>query len=98
MSKYYIYILSNASKMLYVGLTTDLDQILAKHRDRRMASFKANFSFDKLIYVEETTDIYKAIDRETELKGIPRHRKIDLLRFTNPRWECISNYWMRETA
>ncbi len=84
--------------MLYIGLTTDLDEILEKHRQKRMSSFKANFSFDKLIYVEETTDVYKAIDREAELKKIPRHKKIDLLRLTNPRWECISNYWMKEPA
>ncbi len=84
--------------MLYIGLTTDLDEILKKHREKRMSSFKANFSFEKLIYVEETTDIYKAIDREAELKKIPRNKKIDLLRLINPRWECISNYWMKETA
>tara|TARA_R110000868_G_scaffold383578_6_gene650631 strand:- start:7370 stop:7666 length:297 start_codon:yes stop_codon:yes gene_type:complete len=98
MKKYYIYILSNASKMLYVGLSTDLDQIIIKHREKRMFSFKANFSFDKLIYVEETTDVYKAIDREEEIKKIPRHRKMDLLRLTNPKLECISRYWVKETA
>ncbi|GAB5409550.1 MAG: hypothetical protein BalsKO_19150 [Balneolaceae bacterium] len=98
MNKYYIYILCNPSKMLYVGLTTDLNKILLKHRNREMASFKANFSFDKLIYLEETTDIQKAIKREIELKKIPHYKKMDMLRLTNPNWECISNYWMKEIA
>lgn len=98
MNKYYIYILSNASKMLYVGLTTDLNRILEKHRERRMTNFKANFSFNKLIYAEETTDIYEAIEREAELKKIPRHKKVDLLRLRNPKWECLSDFWMKETA
>lgn len=84
--------------MLYVGLTTDLDKILVKHRNRSMASFKANFSFNKLIYVEENTDIIKAIEREVELKKTPYFKKMDLLRFKNPKWECISDYWMKETA
>lgn len=98
MNKYYIYILSNASNMLYVGLTTDIEMMLTKHRERKLSSFKGNFSFEKLIYVEETSDIHRAIEREVELKKIPHHNKLDLLRLTNPKWECIGNYWMKESA
>lgn len=98
MTKYYIYILSNASKMLYVGLTTDIDSMLIKHRQKKVHTFKGNFSFEKLIYVEETSDIYYAITREKELKKIPHHHKVDLLNLTNPRWECIGSYWLKETA
>ncbi len=98
MNRYYIYILSNASGMLYVGLTTDLDRIVKKHRAKRMNSFKANFAFEKLVYVEETSDIYHAINREVELKGFTRYKKQDLISLTNPGWQCMGNYWMKETA
>jgi putative endonuclease len=98
MNRYYIYILSNASRMIYVGLTTDLDKIVQKHREKKMSSFKANFSFEKLVYVEETTDIHHAINREAELKGFPRNKKQDLISITNPGWQCIGSYWMKETA
>ena len=98
MIKYYVYIVSNASKMLYVGLTTDLDKMLTKHQEKRMSIFKGNFAFEKLIYVEETTDIHQAIAREVELKKFPRHHKVDLLSLTNPKWECMSTFWMKESA
>lgn len=84
--------------MLYVGLTTDLDNIVRKHREKRMNSFKANFSFDKLIYVEETSDIYHAINREKELKSFSHYKKQDLVALINPTWECMGNYWMKESA
>ncbi len=84
--------------MLYIGLTTDLDEIVRKHREKRMNSFKANYSFEKLIYVEETSDIHHAIKREADLKSLPRNKKQDFISLTNPEWRCISDYWMKETA
>jgi len=93
MSKYYIYMLSNPSRMLYVGLTTDIQKMLIKHREKRMSNFRANFSYEKLVYVEETSDIEYAIEREKTLKSVPSYFKMDLLKITNPKWECISKYW-----
>lgn len=96
MARYYIYMMSNPSRNLYVGLTTDLDKIITKHREKRMSNFKANFAFEKLVYVEETADVDYAISREKFLKSTPNYKKIDLLNITNPRWECISEYWVKK--
>lgn len=93
MAQYYIYMMSNPSRNLYVGLTTDLKNIITKHREKRMSNFKANFAFETLVYVEETTDVEYAISREKFLKSTPNYKKCDLLKITNPKWECISEYW-----
>ena len=97
MNTFYIYILSNASKMFYVGLTTDLTKILQKHRDKRMILFKGNFSFEKLVYIEEMNCIDDAIKREQELRALPNHLKHDLLKLTNPEFKCLSNFLEKQT-
>ncbi len=93
-SKYYIYIVSNRSKMIYVGLTHDLKNILSKHRELRMRCAKGNFGLNKLVYVEEYYDVNQAVKRESELKQASRLLKAKLLSFSNPKWECIQDYWM----
>lgn len=91
---YYIYMVTNTSRMLYVGLTTDLANILEKHREMRMNCFKGNFALDRLIYVEELSNIERAIKREQELKSSPRYYKMQLLNITNPNWDCLGDYWL----
>jgi predicted GIY-YIG superfamily endonuclease len=82
--------------MLYVGLTTDLEKMLQKHREKRISLFKGNFSFEKLVYVEDLSCIESAIKREQELRQMPNHLKHDLLKLTNPGMKCLSNYWFAE--
>lgn len=92
--KYYIYIVSNRSKMIYIGLTNDLKNILKKHRALKMNCTKGNFGLNKLVHVEEYQDVDQAIERENELKQAPRSFKAKLLSNSNPKWECIQNCWM----
>ncbi len=93
--KYYIYILSNKSRMLYVGLTTDLDRMLTKHREMRLSSFKGNFGLKNLVYVEEIENVEDAVSREIELKSLPFCEKKQLLDTFNPYWECIRDLWVK---
>jgi len=91
--KFYIYIVSNRSKMIYVGLTNDLKNILKKHRALKMNCTKGNFGLNKLVHVEEYYNVDQAIQRENELKRAPRSLKAKLLSYSNPKWECIQHYW-----
>ncbi len=59
----------------------------------KMKCSKGNFGLNKLVYVEEYSDIDKAIQREKDLKEAPRSFKQKLLRFYNPTWVCIQDYW-----
>lgn len=90
-AKYYIYIVSNRSKLIYVGLTNDINNIMKKHRAMNMHSSKANFGLNKLVYVEEYKDVNKAIEREVELKNSSRLFLKRLLYSANPKWKCICN-------
>lgn len=85
MTKFYIYMLSNASGMFYVGLTTHLEAIVRKHRKKKMSVFKANFSFNQLEYYEEITDVTHAIDRMEALKHTTFYEKRKLARETSVR-------------
>ena len=94
-SKYYIYIASNRSKLIYVGLTHDVDNILHKHRHMNMNCSRGNFGLNKLIYVEEFRDVEEAIVREKELKNSSRLFKTRLVTSFNPKWECIQGCWSK---
>jgi putative endonuclease len=79
MTEYYVYILSNASGMLYVGLTTDLQSMLQKHRSQNVQSFKANFAFNKLEYAEHLSNPKEAVQRFHTLKGMNMREKRELI-------------------
>ena len=43
-------------------------------------------------------NVYKAIDREKQLKGWRRAKKMALIESLNPRWEDLAETWGREMA
>lgn len=90
-SKYYIYIVSNRSNLIYIGLTNDVMKILKKHRLMNMNCSRGNFGLNKLVYVEEYHDVEQAVKREVELKSASRSFKMRLLTYKNPKWECIKD-------
>jgi putative endonuclease len=46
-----------------------------------------------LVFFEETNVIYVAINREKEIKGWLRKKKIALIETTNPQWKDLSLDW-----
>ena len=42
-----------------------------------------------LVFFEETHDVRSALEREKELKGWLRSRKIALIESQNPKWEDL---------
>ena len=91
---YYVYILTNRSGTLYVGVTNDLQRRLAEHRSAKASSFAGRHKLDRLVYFEETGDVRAAIEREKQLKGWTRQRKIALIAEMNPRWHDLSEEWV----
>jgi putative endonuclease len=45
------------------------------------------------VYCEGFDEIRKAIDREKQLKGWRRSKKIALIESRNPRWEDLAETW-----
>jgi putative endonuclease len=54
MRSYCVYILTNKSGTLYVGMTGNLPQRLIQHRQGTPGSFTAKYNINRLVYVEES--------------------------------------------
>ena len=88
MKDYYVYILTNKSnKVLYVGVTNDLVRRVYEHKNGFVEGFTKKYNVHKLVYFEQTTDVYSAISREKELKGLIRVKKEQLINSVNPEWK-----------
>ena len=91
---YYIYIVTNPQRtVLYTGVTNDLVQRLTEHYLNRGKSktFAGKYYCYNLIYYEEFTNILDAIDREKEIKGWRREKKVRLINNKNPNWDFMNN-------
>jgi putative endonuclease len=94
MRTYHLYILSNVSRMLYVGVTGDLHRRLFEHKNKLVPGYSRNYNLHKLVYTEAYGNINDAISREKEIKGWLRSKKTDLIKSTNPLWnDLAANYF-----
>ena len=87
--KYFVYILSNASKTLYIGVTGNLPRRLEQHRAGMPNSFTTRYNVKRLVYAEEFGRVDDAIRREKQLKRWLRARKIALIESVNPEWRDL---------
>jgi putative endonuclease len=93
MKTYYVYILASKSRVLYVGVTNDILRRVAEHQSKTVPGFSARYNINRLVYCEESDDIHTAIEREKEIKGWLRKKKIALIESQNPAWEDLSSGW-----
>ena len=96
MKHYYTYILSNASRMLYVGVTNDLMRRMSEHRQKLHSGYAVRYNLKQLVHYEMSNDINAAIAREKEIKGWARGRKEALIRSENPEWRDLCKEWFSE--
>jgi putative endonuclease len=88
---YYVYILTNwANKVLYTGVTNDLERRLYEHKNKLIKGFTEKYNVNKLVYFDSTTDVKAAIAREKQIKGWKRQKKNDLIESINPQWYDLS--------
>ena len=89
--QYYVYILTNwNNKVLYVGMTNDLNRRLYEHQNELADGFTKKYHVHKLVYFETTTDVYSAISREKQIKGWKRERKNELVSSVNTEWNDLT--------
>ncbi|HXE09774.1 MAG TPA: GIY-YIG nuclease family protein [Acidobacteriaceae bacterium] len=85
--QFWVYILSNRSHVLYIGLTNGLRKRVREHRQLKPGTFTARYKITRLVYCEEFQYVNNAIAREKELKHWTRAQKIALIEAANPAWE-----------
>ena len=75
---YYVYILASATNYtIYIGVTNDLIRRVYEHRGHLdQDSFTSQYNLHKLVYFEQTSDIRAALEREKQLKGWRRFKKM----------------------
>ena len=91
---YYVYLLGNKSKMLYVGMTNNLERRLFEHKRKLNDSWATRYNLHKLLYFEVYLTPGEAITREKQIKKWSRRKKISLFRKSNPGWDDISENWV----
>jgi len=64
MNQYYVYVMANIPRTLYVGVTNDLERRVSEHRQASAASFTGRYRLHRLVYYEATEDVNAAIARE----------------------------------
>jgi len=91
MHLYYVYILASRSRVLYIGITRDVDARLSQHRSGlHPRSFVSQYKVTRLVYCEEFTDVRQAIAREKQLKSWRRAKKVRLIEAMNPDWQDLA--------
>ncbi|HXZ40080.1 MAG TPA: GIY-YIG nuclease family protein [Terriglobales bacterium] len=94
--EYFVYIVCSRSGTLYIGITNNLYRRVLQHKQREIEGFSSKYNCDRLVYYESYDDVQKAIDREKQLKGWRRAKKIALIESRNPRWEDFAEKWGAE--
>lgn len=96
--KYWTYIVASRTGTLYIGMTNNLYVRVMQHKSGEIEGFSSKYRCNRLVYWESFDDVLKAIDREKQLKGWRRAKKIVLIEFNNPRWEDWAEKWGAEMA
>ena len=89
----FVYILGSRSLVLYVGVTSNLEARIHQHKSKTFRGFTAKYRVDRLLYHEHFGDIRNAIEREKQIKGWLRQRKLALIETMNPVFADLAAGW-----
>ncbi|HQF43190.1 MAG TPA: GIY-YIG nuclease family protein [Ignavibacteriaceae bacterium] len=91
MDYYYVYIMTNNAKTLYIGVTNDLNRRVFEHKNSLIDGFTKKYNIKKLVYYETFNNIDEAIRREKQLKNWHRQWKINLIESINKEWKDLAD-------
>jgi len=90
---YYVYIMASQRRVLYVGITSDIEGRVFQHKTHALGGFTAKYDVTILVYFERYSSVLQAIHREKELKDCRREKKVALIESSNPNWRDLSYGW-----
>ena len=90
---YCVYIMGSLSGTLYIGMTSNLNRRVFQHKFHQMEGFTDKYEVERLLYWESFDEVAKAINREKQLKGCSRAKKIALIESLNPDWVDLAREW-----
>jgi len=93
MRRYYVYIMASKSRVLYVGITSDIWRRAWEHKNDATPGFTSKYRVHRLVYFESFKYVGNVIAREKRIKGWLREKKVALIHSANPTWEDLSDAW-----
>ena len=91
---YYVYIMTNKrNNVLYTGVTNDLERRVYEHKSKLIKGSTSKYNLNKLVYYEQFESIKEAIQREKQIKGGSRQKKINLIKKDNPTFGDLAADW-----
>jgi putative endonuclease len=88
-----VYIVASRSRILYTGVTSDLERRVNQHKAKTYPGFTSKYNCNRLVWFRHFEYGGEATAYETELKGLLREKKVALIRAMNPTWEDLSVDW-----
>jgi putative endonuclease len=90
-----VYIMTNRprSHVLYTGVTGNLSRRVFEHKNKLVPGFTSRYNLTRLVYYEVFSYPDEAIDREKEIKGWRRGKKLGLIQSKNPHWYDLAEHW-----
>ena len=85
--------MASISRVLYVGMTNDLRRRVWEHKLGQTPGFTKRYNVNRLVYFAATNDVRVAIEREKQIKGWSRSKKVKLIEERNPDWKDLSQDW-----
>jgi putative endonuclease len=80
-------------RTLYTGVTNNLERRVLEHKRKLVPGFTSKYNINRLVYFETFGDIRAAIQREKQIKGWLRAKKVTLIVSGNPTWRDLSQGW-----
>ncbi|HEV3510176.1 MAG TPA: GIY-YIG nuclease family protein [Candidatus Sulfotelmatobacter sp.] len=92
---FFVYIMTNGPKsaILYTGITGNLMRRVWQHKTKAISGFTSRYNLTQLVYYEQFVYPDAAINREKEVKGWRRSKKIKLINSMNPKWDDLARDW-----
>ena len=90
---YCVSIMASASRVIYTGVTNDLQRRVREHKLKQIPGFTCKYNVTRLVNFEEFDRIEDAIVREKTIKGWLRKKKMTLIEKGNGTWKDLAWGW-----
>jgi putative endonuclease len=85
-----VYMVTNGRNgTIYTGVTSNLPRRAFEHREGLIPGFSTKYGCKLLVWYEVHDNMAAAIEREKQIKGGSRARKIALIEAFNPDWKDL---------
>ena len=86
-----VYIMTNKRNgTLYTGVTSNIRNRVLQHKNEAVESFTKKYKLHMLVYAEVCESMTQAIEREKQIKGGSRKKKLALIENDNRLWKDLT--------